>query len=418
MGKQIIVGGVYNPPSTSTTEYNMVQGGCNWGTEPYAILIVPTDGTFSHLHVVLGSAPGEEKSLTFTFRLNGDDTSLTATMQDTNNTCTDSTHTVSVSAGDEISLKCVPSGTPTASSYCRWYFIFEPDDGTSTIQMGIIASLGLNGYFLPVPGYRSTGSTTESYNHTVSSLSGTVKNLYISLTVAPGEGKSRTFTFRHNGSNTSLSATVNDDRTIANDTSNSVEITSSSYWSIYHGYSGAGATTLCRISFVIDVDTEGESLICGGIQDYTKTANRSQEYTQLHRNIMDLYGSQDNRYITILNSEEDETVTIKNFRTKINSTPNLGNSITFSVITVEEESSAILSATLSNYETDDTDTSEESISPNDEFTMRYEIAGTLLNGKRGAWGFTAYMAPEQGYKKGYLNIEYYGAEPVGGPKPP
>jgi hypothetical protein len=66
------------------------------------------------LTVSLVNAPGGGKSFTFTFRKNGVDTALACQVSGTDKTCTSpSNQVIPLVAGDLMSIRATPSGTPT-----------------------------------------------------------------------------------------------------------------------------------------------------------------------------------------------------------------------------------------------------------------------------------------------------------------
>ena len=117
MTTQILPGGSNRSPDNSQATYNCIMGSGDsasgvWNPkEANREQIVPTGGTFKNLRIRLTSAPGAGNSWTFTFRKNRADTSLTVTISGTDKEGSDISNTVSVVAGDQVSLKCVPTGS-------------------------------------------------------------------------------------------------------------------------------------------------------------------------------------------------------------------------------------------------------------------------------------------------------------------
>ena len=79
-------------------------------------------GTLSELRVRLSAAAGGAgSSYAFTVRKNGVDTSVTCTIAVAATSCSDTTNSVSFSAGDLISVLADPSATqPTDNLEVRW----------------------------------------------------------------------------------------------------------------------------------------------------------------------------------------------------------------------------------------------------------------------------------------------------------
>ncbi|MBI3334895.1 MAG: hypothetical protein HY001_00145 [Candidatus Portnoybacteria bacterium] len=76
--------------------------------------IMPIAGTFKTLRCRI-TAPGGSTSRQFNFTINAITSAMTCTISGTNTTCSDTTNTASVAAGDTVSIQEVPSGAPTAS---------------------------------------------------------------------------------------------------------------------------------------------------------------------------------------------------------------------------------------------------------------------------------------------------------------
>lgn len=86
-------------------------------TDTYAEAVlgfqIPVSGTLRNMRVASYLAPSSGETYTVTLRQNGSDTALTTTISGTAQLATDLTHTVSVSAGDYITIKCVASASAT-----------------------------------------------------------------------------------------------------------------------------------------------------------------------------------------------------------------------------------------------------------------------------------------------------------------
>lgn len=81
---------------------------------------------------------------------------------------------------------------------------------------------------------------------------GTLKNWVITITTAPGAGKSQTFTLRKNGSNTALAVTISNLATSGSDTSNSVSVAAGDTIDVIQNTSGspsAGGETKSVLEF-------------------------------------------------------------------------------------------------------------------------------------------------------------------------
>ena len=119
-----INGGTLNGSSTrylpiAGTNFNVTPD-----TEVKGQQIIAASGSMKSLYIQTSAAPGAAKSYAFTVRKNGADTALTCTISGASaTTCNDTTHTISVAAGDLLVLAAVPTGTPTGVSvWSGWSF--------------------------------------------------------------------------------------------------------------------------------------------------------------------------------------------------------------------------------------------------------------------------------------------------------
>ncbi len=103
---------------SGTLFFPYVGGGLPSGTEANVDSPAPVAATVSNFYVDVSAAPGLGNSLTFTWRRNSSDTSITCTISGASATsCNDTTHSVNVVANDTLTIKLVTSGviagTPT-----------------------------------------------------------------------------------------------------------------------------------------------------------------------------------------------------------------------------------------------------------------------------------------------------------------
>ena len=94
-------------------------------TESFVNQILPVKGTLSKLNIGLSDAAGSGKTYTFTVMKNGLATSVSCSISETVAvSCGDSENSAIFSADDTISIRSVPSGTPS-SHYMRWTAKFQ-----------------------------------------------------------------------------------------------------------------------------------------------------------------------------------------------------------------------------------------------------------------------------------------------------
>lgn len=104
-------------------------------------------------------------------------------------------------------------------------------------------------------------SATENQRQQLISTGGTLKNLRVESTVAPGATKSIVVTLRKNGAATALTATLSNTDTQASDTSNSVTVAAGDLVCWEFVASAAHATTALRVSCEFEGSTAKQSIL-------------------------------------------------------------------------------------------------------------------------------------------------------------
>lgn len=217
------------PRTNASTVYYQPFGDGTSGsaaTEVVHLGITSATGTVSNLHVKISpSSPGTGKSYAFTFRANQVDTALTCTIADAATTCSDTTHSVSINAGDKVSISQTPSGTPTQATTSMLVDFTPTTQGETVLTGNAGVTLSLSNYqYYPLVGAVSNTSSLIT-RRIVIPTSGTLKNLYVWQPTASGVGNSRTFTIFQNGATTSLAVTFADtDSGIKSDTVDTLSI--------------------------------------------------------------------------------------------------------------------------------------------------------------------------------------------------
>lgn len=257
---QVIVGGTTDALNATTTEYNALMGSGNWtSTEANMHGLVGSGGTISKLYVEIAGAPGASKSYDFTLMVDNSASALTCQISGAAaTTCSDTSNSVSVSAGQTVSLRCVPTGTPTARA-AMWTTMYAGSTTGESLMFGTTTANPTGGEFMSLHGVVGGSDNLETDKRLVWPMAGTVKKLYVELATAPGAGTSRTFTVRDNGANSSLTCTISgaSDKT-CNDTSNSFTFNAAEFAALTMSNSGAPASSAARWGVVVLADTAGQ----------------------------------------------------------------------------------------------------------------------------------------------------------------
>jgi len=231
----------------ASTQYLQAYGShVTWETAgDNAYQVVPAAGTISRMYVLVSAAPGAG-GLTINLYRNGSAEALSVYLT-TGTTGLDTTHSISVSAGDLICIQSV-SGAIT-NSRITVGMVFNP---TTTGQIAVLGGSD------DVPATTESayptmaGSTWNSSTNArvqVAAENINLRNFYVSLSANPGAGSTITFTIRDDGVATALSITITDAGSTGSDTDN-VDIAAGSLIDIYCTITGTLGTVYARWGFV------------------------------------------------------------------------------------------------------------------------------------------------------------------------
>lgn len=202
-------GGQSNAATSMAAIYGMSGGGFDSAVLDRSTSIIASSGTFSNFGICLNAAPGVGKSWALTVQLGArnQDSPITCTISGTDTCCYDITHSSSVVPGDLARIKSVPSGTPTASGAQSYRIMFTPTEDNNYVVAGGQTSNSASTTYIPLAG--TVGARTTSTDTSIPMPhAGTFDRLYAAVPAAPGAGKSYTFTFRTNGSNSSITCAI------------------------------------------------------------------------------------------------------------------------------------------------------------------------------------------------------------------
>jgi len=214
------------------------------------------------------ATPGQSR--TFTLRKNGIDTSLTITIVGSGATDgSDLAHSVTVAPGDHLSVHQTTLFTPTSTQmYCR--LDFEPADGVSQIygSGGGGQQLDATTRYRPLlSGETGRNDLTEAANASLCGVNGTITDLDVRSSAAPGTGKSRTFHILKNavvqdGTGGTVDTTVTIANAATTGTANfSLPIVAGDVLSLSCASAGSPVNTSLTNSVVFVPDTPGEQIL-------------------------------------------------------------------------------------------------------------------------------------------------------------
>lgn len=227
-------------------------------------------GTLHSFIGYINSLP-TQGSWTFTIQIDGVDTALTATITTSISRIRVKDIKVRVNPGNKLTIKSVPTGTPTAGRAFRWSIIFESDIPKESPMLSSFGTYTLGTSNATQYNHLQGGTawdTNESNVYNIMPTTGKIKNMYIELSAAPGAGKTRVFTLMVNSlaatdpvTGNPLSVTIAEANTTGSDTTNIISVTPGQTVSIRE--EGSGTPTACipywGTTFV--AETDGEAIV-------------------------------------------------------------------------------------------------------------------------------------------------------------
>lgn len=225
--------------------------------DPRAGYLVTRPGIIGNLIVRSESPPGAGETYTYTIRVNGVPTAITAVISGgVDRSASDLVNTVQVDIGDSVACQCVTSlnattGDHIGSIYIDMNMVRAVYDHLTFSTGGVPTTLNrwLGSIFQYGAGGRlATAETDPTAIYTVP-RKGTIKNMVALLTVAPGAGKTVTHTLRVNAVNSLLTVIISDAETKQIDTTNVVQVDAGDLLTVNRVSAGGAASSASKASF-------------------------------------------------------------------------------------------------------------------------------------------------------------------------
>lgn len=293
--------------------------------------IAPHSLTFDRLQILLGTAPGVGKSWSFEILKNGSTTGLICVISDAATSAIDATNSVGFSAGDTITLRSVPTGTPAGSGSIRWN-IRQSATGMTAIFGGAQQNLNSGAIrFNEIMNY--TGWVIdENLVKSMIPTGGTISNLHIITSVAPGGATSYTIDISKNATPQSVSATISGASVSANDTSNSFSVAAGDFIALRSSPSGTPTTAFLKWSCSFSPTNDGESFLTGSYGSSVAQSGSVYGWLKARGN---WHTTESNRQVL------GADFTVKALYANVNPAPGSGRSRTFSFRVNSSTSSAV-----------------------------------------------------------------------------
>lgn len=257
---QILLGVNNNNLSNSATQYDVPWGGMGHArstTESDMSVICAANGTIKNLYAALSGTPGALKNYNVTLMKNGVATALSVTISDLATTGNDTVNSVSVSAGDTLSLRFTPSVVAPTVRMMKWGLAFAPTTAGELIY-GFASNISPSNttvqYNQPLSYGQATWGGETGRTHMFPAA--TVKAFYAKLSAAPGAGKSYEIRLRRNSSaNTPASVTISDAATSGSISLTGARVSLNDLVSMRSTPTGTPATVFVKTGLVITLDT-------------------------------------------------------------------------------------------------------------------------------------------------------------------
>jgi hypothetical protein len=247
-------------PDTGVLSGSTSEAAANYSTRH----LVPMAGTLTKLRVnTRGPGPNGGGTFAYSIVLNGvtqdgsgGTVNTTATMTSGVFTA-NSSFSLSVAAGDVLSVKYVAVGGISGSAWDAGTIVVVPTVAASIVALGDITGPSTSAARYAYP--RAAIGILDSWNATESTRlypAPAVTTVYISaiyaqVSVTPAAGKTWTFTLRINGAGTAAAVTITSAGATASVTGLAVALAPGDTWTLQSSPSGTPAAALARISLLI-----------------------------------------------------------------------------------------------------------------------------------------------------------------------
>lgn len=261
----------YGPVETARVVWNATEANVN---QP-----IPHDLTVDRLQITIGTAPGAGKSYTFVLMQNGNPTSLSVTIADSATSGSDNSNSVSLTAGDKVSIRCTPSGTPATFSQCSW-IIRQTATGKFAVLTGSngTALSAATGTIYLSPHANNGNITTEADFNVPSPLGGTIKNLYV--VTSANVTNTWTISTRKDAGASGPSVILTGAVSSGNDITNTTAIVADNLICFECAPTSTPATVSFGLGYTVEVTNDGESWLLHSIASSNGPSNSATNYAE------------------------------------------------------------------------------------------------------------------------------------------
>jgi hypothetical protein len=393
--KQILPGGYYDLLRANATEYNALLGGYTWdATENARWQGTSPPGKHRKLKVNLynssgaAASPGDGKSYAFTVMVDSSPTALTLTISDTNTSGSDIAHDIDLVGGQTISLRCVPTGTPT-TVYARWSTEFE---STNSAECWLPAGLtGSNGtYYSSIMGKSSFGSDPDrDCFFQPFPINGTLSKMYVVLVAAVGTSATIATFKPYVVQN--LTVTFNNVQTELSDLVHTDTITKGDLF-VIKGITVTVSSRYAAIGFTFTTGTDGESVLMGTVGNALNSSPVAIEYQVVAggSDILPEWQSTAEHQ----SWQRFDACTLRSFYVALSAAPGTGGDEY--ALSTRDDGATVQTCTIVNAATTGEDTTDAVIVDGSMVNLKCESSNTPSATPFARWGWVMYIAPASG----------------------
>ncbi len=212
----------------ATTYYAISASSASTTDEAAASALAPTSFTLDQLRYMPSGNPGSGgDAFTLTLNKNGSATGLACTVTDAQTSCTDLVESpVSFAATDTLSMTITAAVSPVSRNH-KWGMRLTPTtDGEFPLFGTHSQSFANNGTRFPdMVGALQSNVAETGQTNTIAPIAHELRKGYWDIVPAPGSGNSWAMTSRINSGDGTITGTISDAATSANDTTHSDSIT-------------------------------------------------------------------------------------------------------------------------------------------------------------------------------------------------
>lgn len=318
---------------------------------------------------------------------NGVATALEVVLSESNLTASNASDSVSFVAGDTISVRTTPTGTPDAIGRHYWNALITTagvitpifgagNASASNTAVNFISSMG---------SHNTAWSTTELDYQIVVPTAGTLHRLYVKLNGTPASSKSYDITLMKNGVATLLTVNIANAATTGNDVADDVSVIAGDVITIRSTPNNTPSARAVFWGMQFTPTVDGESFFGAGSAQVPSASTTN--FEQILSAGSHLYNTSENVRYMVLGG-----TTLKKIDVKLGTAPSVGHSRAFMIR--RNLADTLLEASIAGAATTGSDTDDVTIAQGDKLVFRSTITGTpaaLTGGVH--MGVLMYIAP-------------------------